>query len=42
MEGMFEVTGLAALYIDQEPQTLSKTKIGNFDEADIQKPYSQA
>ena len=39
MEGMFKGTGLTVLYIDQEPQTELKNKMGNFDDADLQKAY---
>ena len=41
-EGMFEGTGLTTLYLDQEPQSALKRKMGNFDEADIQKDYARA
>ena len=37
MEVMFEDTGITALYLDQYPQAALKNKMGNFDEADLQK-----
>ena len=40
MEGMFKGTGLTVLYLDQEPQTALKNKMGNFDDADLQKAYA--
>ena len=40
MEGMFNGTGLNSLYIYQDPQAALKNKIGNFDEADLQKAYA--
>ena len=42
MEGMFKVTGLTALHFDQDPQAVLNNKMGNFDEADLQKAYAQA
>ena len=42
MEGMFEGTVLTALYIDQDPQAVLKNKMGNFDEAYLQKYYARA
>ena len=39
---MFEVTGLTALDLDQEPQTALKNKRDSFDEADLQKSYTWA
>ena len=39
---MFKVTGLTALYLDQDPQAALKNKMGNFDEAYIQKAYAWA
>ena len=42
MEGMFNVTGITALYLDQDPQDALKNKIGNFDKTDLQKAYSWA
>ena len=42
MEGMFKVIFLTALDPDQDPQYALKNKMGNFDEADIQKSYTQA
>ena len=42
MEGMFEDTGITALYLDQDPQDALKNKMGNFDEEDIQKVYAWA
>ena len=41
MEGLFEGTGITKLYLDQDPQAALKNKIGNFDEAELQKPYAQ-
>ena len=40
MEVMFEGTGLTALYLDQDPQAALKNKMGNFDEAYLQKAYT--
>ena len=40
-EGLFEGTGITKLYLDQDPQAALKNKIGNFDEAELQKPYAQ-
>ena len=37
MEGIYEGTGLTALDLYQDPQSALKNKMGNFDEADIQK-----
>ena len=42
MEGMFKVTGLTALHFDKDPQAVLNNKMGNFDEADLQKAYAQA
>ena len=42
MEGMFKGTDLTELDLDQELQAALKNKIGNFDEADLQKAYTQA
>ena len=42
VEFMFEGTGLAALDLDQDPQTMLKNKMGNFHEANFQKSYAQA
>ena len=41
MEGMFEGTWIMALYLYQVPQYALKNKMGNFDEADLQKSYSR-
>ena len=41
MEGMFKGTGLLELNLDQYPQGAFKNKMGKFDEADIQKSYTQ-
>ena len=38
---MFEGTSLTEIYLDQDPQAALKNKIGNFDEAELQKPYAQ-
>ena len=40
MEYMFKGTGLTALYLDQDPQAALKNKMGNFDEAYLQKAYT--
>ena len=42
MEGMFKGTGLTELDLHQGTQAELKKKMGNFDEADIQKAYDQA
>ena len=42
MEVIFKGTGLTALYLDQGPQVLLKNKMGNFDEAKLQKSYAWA
>ena len=42
MEGMFKITGLTALYLDQDPQAVLENKMGNCDKADLQKSYAQA
>ena len=42
MEGMFKVTGLTVLYLNQDPQYALKKKMGNCYEADFQKYYAQA
>ena len=42
MKGMFEGPGITALYLYQNPQVALKNKMGNFDEADLQKAYVQA
>ena len=42
MEGMFEGTGLTALYLYQDPQAALKNKMGNLDEEDLQKAYARA
>ena len=39
MEGMFGVTCITALYLDKNPQTVLKNKIGNFYEEYLQKYY---
>ena len=39
---MFEGTGLMALDLYHDPQSSMKNKMGNFDEADLQKFYAQA
>ena len=39
---MFKGTGFTALNLDQDPRALLKNKMGNFDEADLQKSYAQA
>ena len=41
MEGMFKGIGLAALDLYQDPQAVLKKKMGNFDEADLQKSYTR-
>ena len=38
---MFKGTGLKALNLYQEPQSALKKNMGKFDEADIQKAYTQ-
>ena len=40
-EGMFEGTGLTTFDLDQNPKAESKKKMGNFDEADLQKAYTR-
>ena len=40
IKGMFEGTWLSALYLDQDPKFTLKNKMGNFDEADLQKAYT--
>ena len=42
MEGILEVNGFTALYLDQETQASLKKKMRNFDDADLQKAYAQA
>ena len=42
MQVMFKGTGFTALNLDQDPRALLKNKMGNFDEADLQKAYAQA
>ena len=42
MEVIFEDTGIAALYLDQNPQAVLKKKMKNLYEADLQKSYAQA
>ena len=42
MEGMFEGTFLMEIYLYQDPQALLKSKMGNFDESDLQKDYARA
>ena len=37
MVGVFESIGLTELVLYQDPQAALKKKMGNFDEADIQK-----
>ena len=39
---MFEVTVLTTLELDQDPQSALKNKMGDFDEADLQKAYAQS
>ena len=39
---MFDGTDLTVLYLDQYPHNVLKNKIGNFDEADLQKAYARA
>ena len=40
MEGMLEGTGLMALDIYQDPQSVLKIKMGHFDESGLQKYYA--
>ena len=42
MEGILEVNGFTALYLDQETQASLKKTMGNFDDADLQKAYAHA
>ena len=42
MGGTFEGTGLTEFDIYQDPQDALKDKIGNFDEADLQKAYARS
>ena len=39
---MFEVTVLTTLELDQDPQSALKNKMGDFDEAYLQKAYAQS
>ena len=41
MEGIFEDTGLTALDLDKDPHTTIKNKMGNVDEADVQRAYAR-
>ena len=38
---MFDGTDLTVLYLDQYPHNVLKNKIGNFDEAGLQKAYAR-
>ena len=42
IEGIFKVTGIIALYLDQGPQSVLKNKMVIFYEADLQKDFAQA
>ena len=42
MKSMFEGIHLKTLYLDKYPRGALKNKLGNFDEADIQKSYAWA
>ena len=42
VEGMLEGTGLIGLDLDQDPQDAFKNKMGNFEEAYLQKSYARA
>ena len=42
MQGMFKGTYITALDSDQDPQASLMKKMGNFDEADLQKIYTRA
>ena len=42
MVGVFESIGLTELVLYQDPQAALKKKMGNFDEADIQKSQTRA
>ena len=41
MKGMIKYIELMVLYLYQYPQAALKYKMGNFDEADLQKVYAQ-
>ena len=42
MEGMFEGTGIKALYLYQDLQIALKKRMVNFDVSDLHKYYAQA
>ena len=42
MECVLKGTGIMAFYLDLDPQAALKKKVGNFDEADLQKSYARA